>query len=180
MSKPVVFEARFEDRGMDGVFKEGGERQQTSDDWHRVLNTNLTSVFLLSQAVAPLMIRQRSGKIVNTSSTCADEGCAFMSAYCASKAGLSSLTRCLASEWGQFNINVNAVAPGVIDTEMSIPILSDPELKKTVLETIPLGRIGEPGEVALLVLFLASSASDYITGQTLTIDGGAMGRGPDI
>jgi NAD(P)-dependent dehydrogenase (short-subunit alcohol dehydrogenase family) len=93
---------------------------------------------------------------------------------------LSSLTRCLASEWGQFNVTANAIAPGMIDTDMIGPVKSDPGQLRSVLDLVPLGRLGEPREVALLALFLASPASDYISGQVFTIDGGAMGRGPGI
>jgi NAD(P)-dependent dehydrogenase (short-subunit alcohol dehydrogenase family) len=103
-----------------------------------------------------------------------------MSAYCASKAGLTALTRCLASEWAPFNINVNAITPGDINTDLLAPFVADPEAKKALLELIPLGRLGEPREVALLTLFLVSEAAGYLTGQTFTIDGGAMGRGPAI
>jgi NAD(P)-dependent dehydrogenase (short-subunit alcohol dehydrogenase family) len=126
------------------------------------------------------MLKQKGGKIINVSSTSADEGTPYYSAYCVSKAALNAFTRCLASEWGPLNIKVNAIAPGMIRTQMTEPFLRNPELTTDVLETIPLGRIGEPRDIALLALFLASPASDYITGQVFTIDGGAMGRGPDI
>ena len=113
-------------------------------------------------------------------STAADEGLPGVSAYSASKAGLSTFTRCLASEWGPFNINVNAVAPGIIVTEMTAHHFKDPKNTKVFLDRIPLGRLGQPRDVALLVLFLSAEASDYLTGQTFTIDGGAMGRGIGI
>ena len=153
---------------------------QTLGEWHKVMDTNLTSAFLFAQAVGPYMLRQKKGKFISTSSVNADEGIPGMSIYNASKAGLSSFTRTLASEWGPYNINVNAVAPGIINTPLTAPLLADPEVKKFYLNITPLGRLGEPEEVALLVLFLASEASDYITGQTFTIDGGAMGKGPGI
>jgi len=126
------------------------------------------------------MMKQKKGKVINTSSTCADEGLPGMSIYSASKAGLSTLTRCLASEWGPFNINVNAIAPGIIVTEMTADHFKDPKNAEVILGNIPLGRFGEPRDVALLVLFLAAEASDYLTGQVFTIDGGAMGRGIGI
>jgi NAD(P)-dependent dehydrogenase (short-subunit alcohol dehydrogenase family) len=170
----------MESSGWTGVFEEKGEPYLTLEDWHRVIDTNLTSAFLFTQAVGSYMLKQKKGKIINTSSTSGDEGSPFLSAYCTSKAGLSVFTRCLASEWGPFNINVNAIAPGIIETYMTEPVLKDPEMKKSVLDIIPLGRIGKPEEMALLALFLASPASDYLTGQIFTIDGGAMGRGPDI
>jgi NAD(P)-dependent dehydrogenase (short-subunit alcohol dehydrogenase family) len=125
------------------------------------------------------MLRQKKGKVINISSTAADEGHPYASAYCTSKAGLSSLTRCLATEWAPFNINVNAVAPGMVEHGLVVA-LKDPQKRNTIINRIPMGRLAQPREVALLVLFLASDASNYITGQILTIDGGAMGRGPDI
>ena len=157
------------------------DKPQTLEDWHKVLDTNLTSAFLSAQAVGPYMMRQKRGKVVNTSSTAAEQGASYKSAYCASKAGLSAFTRCLATEWAPFHINVNAIAPGLIDTDMVASRLeNDPKSRKTALERIPLGRLGEAREVALLVLFLASEASDYLTGQIFTIDGGAAGRGPGV
>jgi NAD(P)-dependent dehydrogenase (short-subunit alcohol dehydrogenase family) len=156
------------------------DEAQTVEEWQRVMDVNLTSAFLFAQAVGPHMMKQRRGKIINTSSTCADEGLPGISAYSASKAGLSTFTRCLASEWGPFNINVNAIAPGMIVTEMTEHHFKDPKNTAAFLERIPLGRLGQPRDVALLVLFLAAEASDYLTGQTFTVDGGAMGRGIGI
>ena len=156
------------------------DKPQTLEDWGKVLDTNLTSAFLFAQVVGPHMMRQRKGKVINISSTGAEQGLSYNSAYNVSKAGLSVFTRCLASEWAPFNINVNAVAPGLTNTVMVKPLIADPRMMKAKLEKIPLGRLGEPREVALLALFLASSASNYITGQIFTIDGGVMGRGPDI
>ena len=160
----------------------GGTKSKahTLEDWQKVMDVNLTSAFLFTQAVGPDMMKQRKGKVINTSSTAADEGLPGISAYSASKAGLSTFTRCLASEWGPFNINVNAVAPGIIVTEMTAHHFKDPKNTKVFLDRIPLGRLGKPRDVALLVLFLSAEASDYLTGQTFTIDGGAMGRGIGI
>ncbi len=176
--KPVTTIPGTKIQGLPGT--QATEDTLTLEDWHRVLETNLTSVFLFAQAVGPHMMKQRKGKVINTSSTCADEGLPRISAYSASKAGLSTFTRCLASEWGPFNINVNAIAPGVIRTDMVAHHLEDPESKEAILGRIPLGRVAEPRDAALLVLFLASEASDYLTGQIFTIDGGAMGRGIGI
>jgi NAD(P)-dependent dehydrogenase (short-subunit alcohol dehydrogenase family) len=160
----------------------GGAKDEvhTLEDWQRVIDVNLTSAFLFAQAVGPYMMKERKGKVINTSSTAADEGLPGIASYSASKAGLSTLTRCLASEWGPFNINVNAVAPGMIVTEMTAHHFKDPKNTEVFLGRIPLGRLGEPRDVALLVLFLAAEASDYLTGQIFTIDGGAMGRGIGI
>jgi len=160
----------------------GGTKSEahTLEDWQQVMDVNLTSAFLFAQAVGPHMTKQRKGKVINTSSTAADEGLPSLASYSASKAGLSTFTRCLASEWGPFNINVNAVAPGIIVTEMTAHHFKDPKNKKVFLDRIPLGRLGQPRDVALLVLFLAAEASDYLTGQIFTIDGGAMGHGIGI
>jgi NAD(P)-dependent dehydrogenase (short-subunit alcohol dehydrogenase family) len=148
--------------------------------WHEVLDTNLSAAFYFTRAVGPHMMRQKKGKVVIVSSTAGDEGQNFLSAYCVSKAGLNSLTRCLASEWGQYNITVNAIAPGMIKTDMIKPFEEDEKIINETLALIPLGRLGEAREVALLALFLCSSASDYISGQVFTIDGGARGRGTGI
>jgi NAD(P)-dependent dehydrogenase (short-subunit alcohol dehydrogenase family) len=150
------------------------------EEWRKVLDTNLTAALLFARAVGPHMMKQRKGKVVITSSTAGDEGQNFLSAYCVSKAGLNSLTRCLASEWGQFNITVNAIAPGMIRTDMIKPFEADPAIIDHSISLVPLGRLGEPREVALLALFLASEASSYISGQVFTIDGGARGRGTGI
>ena len=152
----------------------------TEAEWHQVIDTNLTSAFLFAQAIAPYMIRQKKGKVINISSDSANLGTPYFSAYCASKAGLSAFTRCLASEWAPFNICVNAVGSGTIITEMSEEVLQKPGLRDFVLKFIPIGRFGQTREVALLVLYLASDASNFITGQTIYMDGGQLGRGLGI
>jgi len=149
----------------------------TEEEWHLVLNTNLTSAFLFAQAVGPHMLRQKKGKIINTSSNSADLAPSYFSAYCVSKAGLSMFTRCLATEWASYNICVNAIGPGSVLTELSAPVLNDPERREFILRAIPMGRMGETREVALLVVYLASEASNWVTGQTFYIDGGQISRG---
>jgi 2-deoxy-D-gluconate 3-dehydrogenase len=149
----------------------------TEEEWHLVLNTNLTSAFLFAQAVGPHMLKQKKGKIINTSSNSADLAPPYFSAYCVSKAGLSMFTRCLATEWAPYNICVNAVGPGSVLTELSAPVLNNPERREFILKAIPRGRMGETREVALLVVYLASEASNWVTGQTFYIDGGQLSRG---
>jgi NAD(P)-dependent dehydrogenase (short-subunit alcohol dehydrogenase family) len=149
----------------------------TEEEWHLVLNTNLTSAFLFAQAVGPHMLRHKKGKIINTSSNSAELAPPYFSAYCVSKAGLSMFTRCLATEWAPYNICVNAVGPGSVLTELSAPVLNDPKRKEFILGAIPLGRMGETRDVALLVVYLASEASNWVTGQTFYIDGGQLSRG---
>ena len=149
----------------------------TEEEWHLVLNTNLTSAFLFAQAVGLHMLRQKKGKIINTSSNSADLAPPYFSAYCVSKAGLSMFTRCLATEWAPYNICVNAVGPGSVLTELSAPVLNNPERREFIQRAIPMGRMGETREVALLVVYLASEASNWVTGQTFYIDGGQLSRG---
>jgi len=126
------------------------------------------------------MLKRKRGKIINISSGSTDLAQTYFSSYCVSKAGLSMFTRCLATEWAPFGICVNAIGPGDILTEMTAPVLADPEMKKYILEAIPMGRLGEPREIALLMVYLASQASEYVTGQTLHIDGGQLSRGGGI
>jgi NAD(P)-dependent dehydrogenase (short-subunit alcohol dehydrogenase family) len=179
LSKPIAVAPDAKITGWE-LSGDNWDKPVRTEDWRKVLDTNLTGALYFAQAVGPHMLKQRKGKIVITSSTASFEGQSFLSAYCVSKAGLNSLTRCLASEWGQFNITANAIAPGMIRTDMIKPFEADPAIINATLGLIPLGRLGEPREVALLALFLASEASDYISGQVFTIDGGARGRGTGI
>ncbi len=180
IAKPVAFIPEMKIAPWLGTLGEPPGQTLTVAEWRRVLDTNLTGAFLFARAVAPHMMRQRHGKIINISSTSADKGTPYFAAYCASKAALSSLSRCLASEWAEFNINVNAIAPGTVDTDMTRPTLLNPERKRLYLDAIPLGRLADPQEIARLVIFLVSEAADYITGQTIVIDGGQLGRGPGV
>jgi len=149
-------------------------------DWQKVLGINLNAGFYFARAVGPHMMRQKKGKVVFTSSTAGDEGQSTLAAYCVSKGGLNSLTRVLCSEWGPYNITVNAIAPGMVRTDMIKQFEADPAVINHSISLVPLGRLGTPREVALLVLFLSSDASSYLTGQVFTIDGGARGRGTGI
>jgi 2-deoxy-D-gluconate 3-dehydrogenase len=142
------------------------------EDWDRTMAINLRAPFLLAQAVAPGMIEQKSGKIINISSQAGVIGLDDHGAYCASKGGLNMLTKVMTSEWSKHNIQVNAVCPTVILTPMGEQVWGAPEKGGPMLAKIPLGRFGKPVEVADLVLFLASPASDMITGQSILIDGG--------
>jgi NAD(P)-dependent dehydrogenase (short-subunit alcohol dehydrogenase family) len=142
------------------------------DGWDKVFDTNVKSVWLLSRLVAKHMIEQKGGKIINITTLGADKAEAGMAAYGCSKAALKMLTRCMAREWACHGINVNAVAPGFTRTDFSKPLWSNEDIAKHIASFIPKGRIAEPEDVAGAVLFLASDASDYITGDTIYVDGG--------
>lgn len=141
-------------------------------EWDEVQAVNLRAPFILAQVLAPAMIARRSGKIINISSQAGVIALDDHAAYCASKGGLNMLTKAMAAEWGPYNIHSNAVAPTVILTPMGDKVWGDPAKSEPMLAKIPLRRFGQPVEVADLVLFLASPASDLICGEVIMIDGG--------
>jgi len=147
--------------------------KEDEESWDRLLNTNLKSVFLCIKEVLPIMMGNKYGKIVNISSISGKKESIFASpSYCASKAGINGLTRCVAAQVAQFGINVNCVAPGITDTDI-ISILGDNKITNA-LRTIPLGRIGKPEDIANAVLFLVKDSSNFITGETINVNGGSF------
>jgi len=145
----------------------------TAEEWRRVLDVNLTSVFLLSQACMEIMVRQQAGAIVNLASLAGKVGGIAVGAhYSASKAAIACLTKTFARYGAPHGVRVNAVAPGVIDTEMTRS--TSAETQATFLKTIPMGRFGEAGDVADAICFLASRQASYITGTTLDVNGGLL------
>jgi NAD(P)-dependent dehydrogenase (short-subunit alcohol dehydrogenase family) len=143
------------------------------DDWNKVLSVDLTGVFLCSQAVGKIMMEQKRGKIINVTSVGGMTGTYRKAiAYDSSKAGVINLTRSLAVEWGKYNINVNAIAPGLIETDLTRKRLEDREFYNYFLERVPLGKIGQPEDLVGIVIFLSSEASKWLTGQTIVMDGG--------
>jgi NAD(P)-dependent dehydrogenase (short-subunit alcohol dehydrogenase family) len=144
------------------------------DGWDKCFNTNVKAVWLLSRLVARKMMEQKSGKIINITTVGAEKAEAGMAAYGCSKAALKHLTRCMAREWAQLGININAVAPGFTRTDFSKPIWSNPDVEKLICQAIPKGKIAEPEDIVGAVFFLASAAADYITGDTIYVDGGTM------
>jgi len=144
------------------------------DGWDKVFNTNVKAVWLLSRTVARKMMEQKSGKIINITTVGAEKAELGMAAYGCSKAALKMLTRCMAREWAQYGIQVNAVGPGLTRTDFSKPIWSNPDVAKHVAGMIPKGRLAEPEEIVGSVLFLASDAANFITGHSIYVDGGTL------
>ena len=144
------------------------------DGWDKVFNTNVKAVWLLSRSVARKMMERKSGKIINITTVGAEKAELGMAAYGCSKAALKMLTRCMAREWAQYGIQVNAVGPGLTRTDFSKPIWSNPEVAKHVSAAIPMGRLAEPEEIVGSVLFLASDAAQFITGHSIYVDGGSL------
>jgi len=155
-----------------GLTRDGLAMRMSEEDWDLVLDTNLKGAFNFIQGVMRPMVKQRSGRIINIASVAGLTGNAGQANYSASKAGLIGLTKTLARELASRGITVNAVAPGFITTDMTTVL---PEAVKTaVLSQIPLARFGDPGDIAAAVAFLAGPEANYITGQTLTVDGGMV------
>jgi len=155
-----------------GITKDTLFMRMKKEDWDLVLNINLSGVFNLCKAVVPIMMKQRSGKIINIASIVGEMGNAGQANYAASKAGVIGLTKTLAREIASRGITVNAVAPGFIQTAMTDKIPED--VKQKMMAQIPLAKLGQPEDVANTCLFLASSSADYITGQVINVNGGML------
>jgi gluconate 5-dehydrogenase len=144
----------------------------TEEEWDRVLDTNLKGYFLVAQAVAPHMIRRGRGKIINLSSIFGAVGMNNQLAYACSKGGINQMTKVMAIEWAPHNVQVNAIGPTYFETPLVATLRNDPERFRFINERTPMGRWGQPEELEGTVIFLASKASDFITGQTIYVDGG--------
>jgi 3-oxoacyl-[acyl-carrier protein] reductase len=157
-----------------GIWKEAAIDEMTLEEWNEMMNINLTSNYLITKLVVPGMKKNNFGRIINIASTAGQRGEAFHSHYAASKGGMISLTKSLASELGKFKITVNCVAPGWVITDMTTDSLSDVETNKKVVNDIPLNKIAQPEEIAGPVLFLASHLASHITGEILNVNGGSV------
>lgn len=155
-----------------GITRDGLLMIMKEDDWQAVLDTNLTGAFHCTKAVTRLMMKQRSGSIINITSVVGETGNAGQANYAAAKAGLIGFTKSVAKELASRNIRCNAIAPGCIETDMTAVLGED--TVDAMIKTIPMGRVAQPEEVAKAVLFLASDDASYITGQTLNVDGGMV------
>ena len=155
-----------------GITRDNLLMRMKEDEWDDIMNTNLKSVYRLSKLVCRNMIKARSGRIINLTSVVGFLGNAGQSNYAAAKAGIVGFSKSLARELGGRNINVNCVAPGFIDTEMTQSLAE--EQKKTLINQVPLGRLGDVSDIANTVLFLSSDLSKYITGSTIHVNGGML------
>ncbi len=155
-----------------GVTLDKPSLEVTDEEWDTVLGTNLTSMFRCARAVAPGMIARGRGKIINLGSMYGALGVPRYAVYCASKAAVGGLTRSLAAEWARHGIQVNCLAPGYMNTDIPRAAMADVKTRERFLSKIPARRIGEPAEAAALAVYMASPASDFMTGQTVYLDGG--------
>jgi 2-deoxy-D-gluconate 3-dehydrogenase len=160
-----------------GIIRRNDAIHFTEEDWDDVVDLNLKSVFFFSQAVAQQFMAQRSGgKIINVASMLSFQGGMRVPSYAASKSAVMGITRSMANEWASHGINVNALAPGYMDTNNTAALRADAKRNASILERIPAGRWGTPEDLAGSVVFLASKASDYVNGHTLAVDGGWLAR----
>ncbi|BAC93316.1 dehydrogenase [Vibrio vulnificus YJ016] len=160
-----------------GIIRRNDAIDFSEQDWDDVMNINVKSVFFLSQAVAKQFIAQgEGGKIINIASMLSFQGGIRVPSYTTSKSGVMGVTRLMANEWAKHNINVNAIAPGYMATNNTTALRADETRNKEILDRIPAGRWGEPSDLAGPCVFLASSASNYINGYTIAVDGGWLSR----
>lgn len=153
-----------------GITKDGLLIRMKDEDWHKVLDTNLTAIYRMSRRAIRGMMKARSGRIINITSVVGQMGNAGQTNYAASKAGVEGFTRALAREIGSRNVTVNCVAPGFVETDMTEEL--DERLVSSMLDAVPMARMGQPHEIAAAVSFLASDDASYITGEVLAVNGG--------
>jgi 2-dehydro-3-deoxy-D-gluconate 5-dehydrogenase len=159
-----------------GIIRRNDSLDFSEEDWDAVIDTNLKSTFFLCQAAGRHMVKQGSGKIINIASMLSFQGGIRVPSYTASKSGVAGLTKLLACEWASKGINVNAIAPGYIATNNTAALQADQTRNRQIVERIPAGRWGDPGDLGGAAVFLASSASDYVQGHILAVDGGWLAR----
>lgn len=159
-----------------GTIRRHPAHQFPDEDWDAVMRTNVDAVFALSRHFGGAMIDRKSGKIINVASMLSFTGGITVPAYTASKHAVAGLTKALANEWAQHNVQVNAIAPGYIRTDNTRPLIENKQRYEAITARIPAGRWGEPTDLAGAVVFLASRASDYVNGTILVVDGGWMAR----
>jgi 2-deoxy-D-gluconate 3-dehydrogenase len=160
-----------------GIIRRADAIDFSEKDWDDVINVNLKTVFFFSQAAAKQFLKQKTGgKIISVASLLSFQGGIRVPSYTASKSGVMGITRLMANEWAQHNINVNAIAPGYMATDNTAPLRQDPKRSEEILARIPAGRWGLPDDLKGIAVFLASEASRYINGYTIAVDGGWLAR----
>ncbi len=159
-----------------GIIRRAPAIDSTAEVWDEVMAVNAKATFLLAQAAARDMMKRRSGKIINIASLLSFQGGVLVPAYAASKGAVAQVTKALANEWAQYGINVNAIAPGYMETDNTKALREDPVRARAICDRIPAGRWGTPADLAGVVVFLASPASDYVHGHVLVVDGGWLAR----
>jgi 2-deoxy-D-gluconate 3-dehydrogenase len=159
-----------------GTIRRAPAVEHSDEDWQAVIDTNLSSVFRLSRQAGKHMLAQGSGKIINIASVLTFQGGVFVPSYAAAKGGVGQLTKAFANEWAAKGVNVNAIAPGYMETDNTEALRANAERSRQIMERIPAGRWGCPEDLAGAVVFLASSASDYVHGHVLVVDGGWLSR----
>jgi 2-deoxy-D-gluconate 3-dehydrogenase len=159
-----------------GIITRGPASATTQSQWRTVMAVNLDSVFAMSQVIGSAMVRRGHGKIISVASLLSFQGGLNVSAYTASKHAIAGLTKALANEWAAHNVQVNAIAPGYIDTLNTAALRNDPIREPQIRQRIPAGRWGLPRDIAGAAVFLAAPASDYVNGHVLVVDGGWLGR----
>ena len=157
-----------------GIHRRAPLAEMTEAQWREVLDTNLTSAFLVTRQVAPRMIARRAGKIINTCSLMSEVCRPSTGNYAAAKGGLKMLTRAMATEWARHNLQVNGIGPGYFETELTRPLVQDPEFNQWICARTPAGRWGKPEELVGAAVFLASGAADFVNGQIIYVDGGLL------
>jgi 2-dehydro-3-deoxy-D-gluconate 5-dehydrogenase len=159
-----------------GIIRRAPAVEHSEEDWKAVLDTNLTSVFRLTKHAGKHMLAQGSGKVINIASVLTFQGGVFVPSYAAAKGAVGQLTKAFANEWAAKGVNVNALAPGYMATDNTEALRANPERSRQIIERIPAGRWGCPDDLAGAAVFLASSASDYVHGHILAVDGGWLSR----
>jgi 2-dehydro-3-deoxy-D-gluconate 5-dehydrogenase len=159
-----------------GTIRRSPAAEHSDEDWDHVLAVNLSAPFLLCRQIGATMIERGSGKIILVASLLSFQGGVMVPGYTAAKSGLAGLTRALANEWSGRGVNVNAVAPGYIETDNTQALRDDPDRRRAILDRIPAGRWGRPDDLSGATIFLAAPASDYVHGAVLPVDGGWLGR----
>jgi len=157
-----------------GIHRRALVADMTEAQWREVIETNLTSAFLVTRQVGPRMIARRVGKIINVCSLMSEVSRPSLANYAAAKGGLKMLTRTLATEWAKYNIQSNGIGPGYFETELTRPLMENPEFNRWICDRTPAGRWGRPEELVGAAVFLASRASDFVNGQIIYVDGGLL------